>query len=243
MKTLKNKIDESLIKSYDTNKLINKIKTKYKEKINDIHIQKSKSYIQSFSIQFNEKYNDEIVYDELLYKLIDFFGYYITEYKYIISEKNYILRFEPIFGTKCNDLVYKKCDGIIYHITQENFIKNIRKKGLIPFENNSYRNFTNRLFFCCGESKEEIKNNIKFLLNQISNKDSYIILKINLLKYNYKVDFYYDPSEDDKHNYIYANAYFFPHMIEEIGTLNDFDNIKENKKVMLNNKKIILQEI
>jgi hypothetical protein len=84
MKPLKNKIDESLIKSYDTNKLINKIKTKYKEKINNIHIQKSKSYIQSFSIQFNEKYNDEIVYDESLYKLIDFFGYYITEYKYVI---------------------------------------------------------------------------------------------------------------------------------------------------------------
>lgn len=244
MISLKNRIEESLIKSYDTNKLINKLKNKYKDKINDIHIQKSKSDIQSFSIQFNEEYLDKIAYDESLYKLIDFFGYYITEFKHIISEKNYILRFEPIFGKKCNDLVYKECGGIIYHITEQKFINKIRNKGLIPFENSNSRNFTNRVFFSCGKSKEEIINNLNFLINQLTNKESYIILKIDLIKYKYNVDFYYDPSEDDKHNCIYANAYFFPHIIDEIGKLEDFKNIKENKEVILKNgQKIVLQEI
>ena len=46
---------------------------------------------------------------------------------------------------------------------------------------------------------------------------------INLNKYHYNIDFYYDPSEDDIHNYIYANAVIFPHMIEEIGTIDDLN--------------------
>ena len=63
---MNNYIDESLTKSYDSNILIKKLKNKYKEKINNIHIQKSKSNVQSFSIQFDEQYMYDIVYDESL---------------------------------------------------------------------------------------------------------------------------------------------------------------------------------
>ena len=147
MKNINNYIDESLIKSYDSDILIKKLKNKYKEKINNIHIQKSKSNVQSFSIQFNEQYMYDIVYDESLYKLLDLFGYYVTKYKEIKTENNQILRFEPIFGQKCNDLVYKECNGVIYHITDDRFIDKIRKKGLIPFRNSNYRNFSDRVFF------------------------------------------------------------------------------------------------
>ena len=34
--------------------------------------------------------------------------------------------------------------------------------------------------------------------------------------------YYYNPSEDDKHNFIYANAIFFPHLI-----VNKFHSINE----------------
>lgn len=236
---------ESLIKSYDSNILINKLKNKYKDKINDIYIQKSKSNIESFSIQFDKKYMEDIAYDESLYKLLDFFGYYITEYKEIKSENNQILRFEPIFGEKCNDLVYNKCNGIIYHVTSEKYISKIRKKGLVPFEGQTYRNFTSRIFFSCAETNEETINNIKDIINQISDIKSYIILRIDLRKYKYNVDFYYDPSEDDQHNYIYANAYFYPHMIDEIGKLDKLEEkLNESyKEVMLGNKKIKLKLI
>ena len=71
MKNINNYIDESLTKSYDSDILIKKLKNKYKEKINNIYIQKSKSNVQSFSIQFDGQYMYDIVYDESLYKLLD----------------------------------------------------------------------------------------------------------------------------------------------------------------------------
>lgn len=240
MKNINNYIDESLTKSYDSNILINKLKNKYKEKINNIHIQKSKSNVQSFSIQFDEQYMYDIVYDESLYKLLDLFGYYVTEYKEIKTENNQILRFEPIFGQKCNDLVYKECNGVIYHITDDRFIDKIRKKGLIPFRNSNYRNFSDRVFFSCGKNKKEIIDNLKNVIKQLE-KINYYILKIDLNKYKYNVDFYFDPSEDDKHNYIYANAYFFPHMIEEIKDLETLINENYKEVILPNGQQIKLQ--
>ena len=240
MKTINNYIDESLTKSYDSNILIKKLKNKYKEKINNIHIQKSKSNVQSFSIQFDEQYMYDIVYDESLYKLLDLFGYYVTEYKEIKAENNQILRFEPIFGQKCNDLVYKECNGVIYHITDDKFIDKIRKKGLIPFRNSNYRNFSDRVFFSCGKNKKEIIDNLKNVIKQLE-KINYHILKIDLNKYKYNVDFYFDPSEDDKHNYIYANAYFYPHMIEEIKDLETLINENYKEVILPNGQQIKLQ--
>lgn len=240
MKNINNYIDESLTKSYDSNILINKLKNKYKEKINNIHIQKSKSNVQSFSIQFDEQYMYDIVYDESLYKLLDLFGYYVTEYKEIKTENNQILRFEPIFGQKCNDLVYKECNGVIYHITDDRFIDKIRKKGLIPFRNSNYRNFSDRVFFSCGKNKKEIIDNLKNVIKQLE-KINYHILKIDLNKYKYNVDFYFNPSEDDKHNYIYANAYFYPHMIDEIKDLETLINENYKEVILPNGQQIKLQ--
>lgn len=240
MKNINNYIDESLTKSYDSNILIKKLKNKYKEKINNIHIQKSKSNVQSFSIQFDEQYMYDIVYDESLYKLLDLFGYYVTEYKEIKTENNQILRFEPIFGQKCNDLVYKECNGVIYHITDDRFIDKIRKKGLIPFRNSNYRNFSDRVFFSCGKNKKEIIDNLKNVIKQLE-KINYHILKIDLNKYKYNVDFYFDPSEDDKHNYIYANAYFYPHMIDEIKDLETLINENYKEVILPNGQQIKLQ--
>lgn len=240
MKTINNYIDEPLTKLYNSNILIKKLKNKYKEKINNIHIQKSKSNVQSFSIQFDEQYMYDIVYDESLYKLLDLFGYYVTEYKEIKTENNQILRFEPIFGQKCNDLVYKECNGVIYHITDDRFIDKIRKKGLIPFRNSNYRNFSDRVFFSCGKNKKEIIDNLKNVIKQLE-KINYHILKIDLNKYKYNVDFYFDPSEDDKHNYIYANAYFYPHMIEEIKDLETLINENYKDVILPNGQQIKLQ--
>lgn len=240
MKNINNYIDESLTKSYNSNILINKLKNKYKEKINNIHIQKSKSNVQSFSIQFDEQYMYDIVYDESLYKLLDLFGYYVTEYKEIKTENNQILRFEPIFGQKCNDLVYKECNGVIYHIMDDRFIDKIRKKGLIPFRNSNYRNFSDRVFFSCGKNKKEIIDNLKNVIKQLE-KINYHILKIDLNKYKYNVDFYFDPSEDDKHNYIYANAYFYPHMIDEIKDLETLINENYKEVILPNGQQIKLQ--
>lgn len=222
MKSIKEKINESLIISYDSNKLISKL-NKYFGNIEETHKHSSKSDIQRFSLKINDK-EFEKVYDEKLFKILDFYGYYITEIACVQNENKYVLSFEPIFGKKCNDLVYKECNGIVYHITKNKYIKKIRSKGLIPLEGKTYRTFTERIFLSVGKTDEEIIENINLLTNQISRNNDYIILRIDLNKNKYNVDFYFDPSEDDKHNFIYCNAYFPPHMIEEIGNIDDLKN-------------------
>lgn len=252
MKTLKYNIKESLIKSYDYKKLQNKILNKFKDKIIEIHEINSKSKNnKSFSILFDEKYINDIIYDESLYKLIDLFGFYITELNYVKDDKQYIVRFEPIFGDKCNNIVYNECNGIIYHITKPNIINSIFKKGLLPIIGTTYRNFTARVFFSCGRNNEEIINNINDLKKSIFGKNKeYHIIRINLNKHKYNVDFYYDPSGDNKHNYIYANAIFFPHMIESIGNINDLketlkkdNHIQESLINLPNGQKINIKTI
>ena len=52
---------------------------------------------------------------------------------------------------------------------------------------------------------------------------------IDLKENHYNVDFYYDPSEDNWHNYIYCNAYFPYKYIIKFDNIEDIKlNIKEN---------------
>ena len=85
-------------------------------------------------------------------------------------------------------------------------------------------------FFICGETKEEIIGNIKFIQKQKHYLDNnLVILMIDLKKNRYNVDFYYDPSEDNWHNCIYCNAWFPYKYIDKINNINDIRlNIDEN---------------
>ena len=224
MKDIQNHIKESLIKSYDTNKLINKIENKYKN-IN-INLYPSKSKESLFKIEFNDK-NDYENFLEDIYnqKQLDFFGYYITEK----IDKNLLIFIEPNFGTKCTKFVYEKCNGLIFHVTsKEKYDKFIKDSGLKPFEGDHYRKFTERIFFITGETKYEIIENIEFIQDQL-NIQNPIILMINLKTNHYNVDFYYDPSEDNWHDFIYCNAWFPNKFITRIQKLTDLKvNIDEN---------------
>jgi len=226
MKSLK----ESLIKSYDTNKLCDKIEKKYNNI--DISFEPSKSDESMFKISFSNKndYND-FLEDIYIQRQLDFFGYYITEK---IDKVNTVY-IEPNFGTKCTKFVYDKCNGLIFHITNKEAFKNIKYKGLKPKYGDikKYRYFTERIFLVCGETKEEIINNIEFVIKQKGyNKDNVIILMIDLKATKYNVDFYYDPAEDDWHNCIYCNAWFPYSYITEVKKLSDLKiNINENLQV------------
>lgn len=223
MKALK----ESLIKSYDTNKLIDKIKNKYKD-IETI-LYPSKSNESLFSIKFNNKESyEKFLEDIYIQKQLDFFGYYISEK----IDEDLMVAVEPNFGTKCTDFVYDKCNGLIFHVTsKEKYNKFIKDKGLKPFIGSKYRKFSERIFFTCGETKEDIIENIKFLIDQLQ-KDNPVILMIDLKENKYNVDFYYDPSEDNWHDFIYCNAWFPISYIAEIKKLSDLKvNIDENLQV------------
>lgn len=87
----------------------------------------------------------------------------------------------------------------------------------------------------CGESKSEIIENINYIKDQLGIVNP-VILMIDLKAHKYNVDFYYDPSEDNWHNFIYCNAWFPITYIDIIEDINDIDyNIKEdltyNKKL------------
>lgn len=244
MKTLTTFIKESLIKSYDHDKLINKIKNRYKDKIKEINILNSNSEVKSFSFSFDSKYVDDIDYDESLYKLLDFFGYYISEFKHINNEDIYLLSIEPLFSEKCTDFVKKDCKGIVYHCTSELSYKNyISKRGLTPKEGTTYRQFSERAFLFCGKDKKDIIDNVKKIIEQLDKKD-YTIIKIDVSKYN--VDFYRDSYQNESdNNFIYANAVFHPSRITNIGKLEDLEkhlpNIDESKTITVNGKKIYCQ--
>ena len=233
MKSIEAKLKESLIKSYDTNKLISIIRKKYPNTDYSYNNSKSKEYL--FIIYFNDEkdYND-FFEDFYIQHQLDFFGYYITSY----DKTEKCIVFEPNFGTKCTNFVYDNCNGLIFHVTsEEKYNQYIKNKGLKPFEGDikKYRYFSERIYLSCGESKEEIIENIDFLIQQL-NVNNPVIIMIDLKEHNYNVDFYYDPSEDSWHNFIYCNAWFPEKYITLIEHINDIDyNIKEdltyNKKL------------
>ena len=226
MKNLADYIEESLIKLYDTEKLKSVLKKKYD--IIDFHDFETKSdkpnrFVMTVSLETYEKLET----DEGFEKLIDLCGYVPTEVRLANEEGNIIdIHLEPNFGKKCNSLVYDKCDGIIWHVSRKKYKNAINDKGLIPFIGEKYRRFTERVFLSCGETSQEIIDNIQFLIEQLRLKEGdYIIYKIDLKrnkKHPYNVNFYYDPAEDNVHNFIYANAVFFPHLF-----VNEFESIDE----------------
>ena len=229
MKILKNKIDESLIKSYDTNKLINKIEHKYKHL--DISLYPSKSNESLFRIIFDNKNDyEKFLVDIYIQKQLDFFGYYITEK----IDKDLCIVIEPNFGTKCTKFVYDNCNGLIFHVTsKEKYYYFIKDQGLKPFEGKHYRKFTERIFFITGENVDEIIENIKFIINQLHIINP-IILMVDLKENHYNVDFYYDPSEDNWHDFIYCNAWFPDKYITKINKISDLKvNIDENLNVAI----------
>lgn len=189
--------------------------------IEDLHECKSKG----FTINVDEDLYNRLASDAGFFKLIDLYGYTLTEIN-CIDNKTYDLHLEPNFGKKCNELVYDKCNGIVWHVSKKKHEPVINKVGIKPYPGEDYRIFNERVFLSCGETSQEIINNVKFLIKQLAIPEGkYVIYKIDLKRnrhHPYNVNFYYDPSEDDKHNFIYANAIFFPHLI-----INEFHSIDE----------------
>ena len=193
--------------------------------IYNIHECKSKC----FMLSADEDLYNRLTSDAGFFKLIDLCGYTITEINYI-NKKTYNLCLEPNCGEKCNELVYDKCDGIVWYVTKKEFWEYIVHNGIKP-------RVGERIILSCGETSQEMVDNVKFLIKKLAIPEGeYVIYKIDL-KFNrhhpYKVNFYCDPSEDGKHNFIYANAMFFPHYIaNEFYSIdemqNDLDRIDRN---------------
>lgn len=222
MRKLNNYIDESLLKSYNNTLLIKKLKSKY-----NIQEYDSKSNIKSFVFNIKEEITD----DNFL-RILDFYGYYCSE---IRKDPNNIFLYyiEPVFSEKCTDKVYNESNGKIYHITNVANLNNILRKGIKPTVGKNYRIFSERAFFVYGKTNDEIIKNVSHIINEKGS--NYTIIEIDIS--HYKVNFYYDTSENKQYNCIYSNNVFFPHLLNEIGNIDDLkEHLKINESKYINTK-------
>ena len=126
------------------------------------------------------------------------------------------IKVEPIKTKNITDFVKNKCGGKIYHICNRIDLDRIMKSGLrVKGEKNDYRYFKNRVYFFCGENKEDLYHNL-LIVGQSKwcwdtdyswITDEYALLEIDVNDYN--IDFYMDGYYDDQKPYIgYTYNYF-----------------------------------
>lgn len=139
------------------------------------------------------------------------------------------IKVEPIKTKNITDFVKNKCGGKIYHICTRENLKWILQSGLrIKGEKNDYRYFKNRVYFFCGENKEDLYHNLSIVgqskwcwdTDYSWITDEYALLEIDVNDYN--IDFYMDGYYDDQKPYIgYTYNYFPPRRIREV----DYDDL------------------
>ena len=139
------------------------------------------------------------------------------------------IKVEPIKTKNITDFVKNKCGGKIYHICTRENLKWILQSGLrIKGEKNDYRYFKNRVYFFCGENKEDLYHNLSIVgqskwcwdTDYSWITDEYALLEIDVNDYN--IDFYMDGYYLDQKPYIgYTYNYFPPRRIREV----DYDDL------------------
>ena len=139
------------------------------------------------------------------------------------------IKVEPIKTKNITDFVKNKCGGKIYHICTRKNLKWILQSGLrVKGEKNDYRYFKNRVYFFCGENKEDLYHNLSIVgqskwcwdTDYSWITDEYALLEIDVNDYN--IDFYMDGYYDDQKPYIgYTYNYFPPRRIREV----DYDDL------------------
>ena len=144
------------------------------------------------------------------------------------------IKVEPIKTKNITNFVKNNCGGKIYHICNRIDLDRIMKSGLrVKGEKNDYRYFKNRVYFFCGENKDDLLDNFVEVANSINAlqeeydwiKDNYALLEIDVNDYN--IDFYMDGYYLDQKPYIgYTYNYFPPRRIREVNNndLNWLDN-------------------
>lgn len=134
------------------------------------------------------------------------------------------IKVEPIKTKNITDFVKNKCGGKIYHICTRENLKWILQSGLrVKGEKNDYRYIQNKVYFFCGENKDDLLDNFVEVANSLNAlqeeydwiKDEYALLEIDVNDYN--IDFYMDGYYDDQKPYIgYTYNYFPPRRIREV---------------------------
>jgi len=208
----KSHVYESLLKSYDTKKLYDKIVDKFGKYIVKYYAPyKDKATTKSLIIVYKD--NIDFTKDPKFISLLNLYNYFITYIDYDNKE----IHLEPNIPDDETNYIYDKCNGMVFHITLKNIYETkIKKYGLKP-KTASYRKYPERVFVTTGENKKDIEDNIEFVKqilkeDVIYTEDNIIVLKIDLNKYKNKITLYKDNGMMNKS--FWTSEYIPPYCIE-----------------------------
>jgi len=212
------KINEGLIYTYPSNKVINSLK---KIGIDDIEIIDGDN-ITNERIVIHLPYNKYDWFYNRIIQHMDKCGWFEALKQNNTNE--ILIVFEAKFDKDVTDFVYKNRKGILYHVTPSIYLKKIFKYGLMPKTYLKLANHPNRVYFTMGEHMARelipilystIQDDLyKYLINE------YSLLKIDLNKlsrFNSKPRFYLDP---DCKSAVYTHESINPNCIDILNKFN-----------------------
>ena len=174
------------LKTHDADKLIAALRKIYKDfEIHDVLDHAGEHRFLILDVIGNDFYH--IYNSERFDNIISFYGY--SKSKINRSSYGYKIELEPIYADRdeANDLVYNKCNGILYHITNEEGYKSIMETGFRINGVNTdpklerrpkYRDYPNRTYFLA------IPGNVKNIIHSSA-------MEMAIVNY-FKCDLYHD---------------------------------------------------
>lgn len=163
----------------------------------------------------------EFIKSDEFNNFIKFFGYELTHSS---EYRDYIrLTFEPIYAISANDLVYNKCHGVLYHLTDSKNVDSILSNGIRSRERKGdddkyddsengqtnierkypHRNYFLALYPYCNGYKTDKR--VLYAANSYVNLEKVAVFRINVDRLN--INFYQDSyakSEDQDNNAVYS---------------------------------------
>lgn len=187
---------ERLGDSLSWEQLANELEKHFGYKLVEYINSKSK-YSTIFKMDIGD--NEDTLYSEGLYSFISFYNYY-AERVDDSDKKHIIVTIAPWKPKSANDLVYKECNGILYHAVFKKELKKIKKYGLSPravFEEVGWQRPYRRFFIVNKDEKkaiEEVKSIARLKVRSLNarmrnsgksysvSNDDIVILRIDLSK-------------------------------------------------------------
>lgn len=138
--------------------------------------------------------------------ILNFYNYYIS------SVWNGSIYVEPTYSKLKNDYIYHECNGILWHLTDNEHVESILRNGL-KAKTPIYRIYPSRIYaFATDTHNNDIRNNMdevtEFVdeLGIYNNLDEFTLLKIDLSKTQHNINFYEDTAMKSPHVfYTYTN--------------------------------------
>lgn len=188
------------LQSHDYRKLKTQLTKYFGKDIEEYIDQKDADINDIFGIKVR---NSKLIDNPKFQSILQFFNYFVRE----VRDDLYII--EPLYSTKMNDLVYDKCNGIVYHFTDSKSAESILKNGLrIRGRNSENWKYPNRVYVYAPGYYISRENRDLWLSDAMDvvdfSKGLLVVLKIDLHKAK-GIDFYKDPAMPQHSVFTYHN--------------------------------------